>query len=238
MSKLIYTKEVLEKAVKESFFFTEVFEKLGARSGGNTYQRIKSLIKQYDLDTSHFQNGRKKGYLNSKIGEIKHFSLILTEGKKRREGSKLLRRALIDSGRKYICERCGLGPNWNNENLTLHTDHIDGDWSDCREHNLRFLCPNCHSQTPTSGNRRSKEQNTCQNCRMKITRKSKWCKRCHGLFNSLPRKAERPSLEVLLQEIDQFGCVATGRKYGVCDNTIRKWVKIETRKMEEIRKIN
>jgi hypothetical protein len=28
-------------------------------------------------------------------------------------------------------------------------DHINGDFHDNRIDNLRFLCPNCHSQTPT-----------------------------------------------------------------------------------------
>ncbi|UGQ09608.1 hypothetical protein LO772_22100 [Yinghuangia sp. ASG 101] len=28
-------------------------------------------------------------------------------------------------------------------------DHINGDWRDHRAENLRYLCPNCHSQTDT-----------------------------------------------------------------------------------------
>ena len=43
MSKIIYTKEVLEKAVKEASYLTEVFKILNARQGGNTYQRIKNI---------------------------------------------------------------------------------------------------------------------------------------------------------------------------------------------------
>jgi 5-methylcytosine-specific restriction endonuclease McrA len=35
----------------------------------------------------------------------------------------------------------------------LHLDHINGINNDNRRENLRFLCPNCHSQTPTYGNR-------------------------------------------------------------------------------------
>jgi integrase len=39
------------------------------------------------------------------------------------------------------------------------------------------------------------------------------------------RKVVRPSYEVLKQEIQQMGLAATGRKYGVSDNAVRKWIK-------------
>jgi transposase-like protein len=44
-------------------------------------------------------------------------------------------------------------------------------------------------------------------------------------INILRRKVDRPEYEVLLKEIDELGFSATGRKYGVSDNSIRKWVK-------------
>lgn len=50
------------------------------------------------------------------------------------------------------CSKCG----WNEINLKtqkcpLTIDHINGDPSDNRYENLRVLCPNCHSLTPTYG---------------------------------------------------------------------------------------
>ena len=47
------------------------------------------------------------------------------------------------------CASCGSGKVWNGKPLTLHLDHVNGDTTDNRVENLRFLCPNCHSQTPT-----------------------------------------------------------------------------------------
>lgn len=61
----------------------------------------------------------------------------------------LLRRALIESGVPHRCAECGLAATWRGRPLTLHVGHIDGRADDCRAHNLRFLCPNCHSQTAT-----------------------------------------------------------------------------------------
>lgn len=48
---------------------------------------------------------------------------------------------------KYECSGCGLGDEWNGRKISLHLDHINGVSGDHRLENLRFLCPNCHSQT-------------------------------------------------------------------------------------------
>ena len=39
------------------------------------------------------------------------------------------------------------------------------------------------------------------------------------------RKVERPSYEHLLREVEETNYCVVGRKYGVSDNAIRKWVK-------------
>ena len=48
-----------------------------------------------------------------------------------------------------------------------------------------------------------------------------------GLTRSAPerRKVERPPYEQLLAEIAALGYSGTGRKYGVSDNAVRKWVR-------------
>lgn len=50
--------------------------------------------------------------------------------------------------REHRCEDCGLD-SWNGKEITLELDHINGMNNDHRLENLRLLCPNCHSQTPT-----------------------------------------------------------------------------------------
>ena len=61
----------------------------------------------------------------------------------------------------YQCARCGMGATWQGESLTLVLDHINGDPTDHRFENLRFMCPNCESQSPTHGskNRRNRRAN-------------------------------------------------------------------------------
>lgn len=53
---------------------------------------------------------------------------------------------------KYVeqCSRCGWAEiNPVTGKVPICLDHIDGDWRNTTEANLRFLCPNCHSLTPT-----------------------------------------------------------------------------------------
>jgi Zn finger protein HypA/HybF involved in hydrogenase expression len=49
---------------------------------------------------------------------------------------------------EYKCSQCSIS-EWNGIDITLEIDHINGDNSDNRIENLRYLCPNCHSQTAT-----------------------------------------------------------------------------------------
>lgn len=51
---------------------------------------------------------------------------------------------------KYCCKICGID-TWLDLPISLHIDHIDGDYTNNNIENLRYLCPNCHSQTKTFG---------------------------------------------------------------------------------------
>lgn len=46
------------------------------------------------------------------------------------------------------------------------------------------------------------------------------------------RKVERPPYDKLLEEIEATSYLAVGRKYGVSDNAVRKWVRFYERQME------
>lgn len=61
----------------------------------------------------------------------------------------LKKRILDDELIEYVCDICGLGPEWNGKPMTLVLDHINGVNNDNRLENIRFVCNNCDSQLPT-----------------------------------------------------------------------------------------
>jgi len=68
-----------------------------------------------------------------------------------------VKQAILKMGLKeYHCSECGI-VDWRDKRLSLELDHINGNSRDHRLENLRFLCPNCHSQTP---NFRGRGKNT------------------------------------------------------------------------------
>ena len=56
-------------------------------------------------------------------------------------------------GRK--CASCRRS-KWQGLPIPLDIDHVDGDPSNNLPENLRYLCPNCHRQTPSWGNKDGK----------------------------------------------------------------------------------
>jgi len=138
---------------------------------------------------------------------------------------KELKKRLYDEGIKIKqCEICGQDENWKGTKLIHILDHINGESHDNRLENLRIICPNCNSSLETSNgkNKRTKILTSCEDCGCNISKKSKKCINCRSISN---RVVERPSIEDLLKEVNTYGYTSVGKKYGVSDNTIRKWIK-------------
>ena len=148
-----YTEEVLQEAVAASVSVAGVLRYLGVAQTGGGHAHISRTIKRMGIDTSHFTGqGWRRGRRFPQQLEPSHWLRVLPPGSPRISGDRL-RKALLRTGRPYVCVMCGNSGTWLLRPMTLHVDHINGDYLDCRPENLRFLCPNCHSQTPTYAGR-------------------------------------------------------------------------------------
>jgi predicted RNA-binding Zn-ribbon protein involved in translation (DUF1610 family) len=144
-----YTREALAAAVAASTSVAGVLRYLGVRPTGGSHAHLSRRIKNLGIDTSHFTgHAHNKGQSSPRRLTWQEILVMRPTGAARAK-PHLLRRALIESGVPYRCAECGLAATWHGRPLTLHVDHIDGRVDDCRPRNVRFLCPNCHSQTAT-----------------------------------------------------------------------------------------
>ena len=57
-------------------------------------------------------------------------------------------KSILFEDRERKCQVCGIS-EWNGKSIVLEIDHIDGNYENNKPENLRFICPNCHSQTDT-----------------------------------------------------------------------------------------
>lgn len=156
MTKRRWTDEQLIQAIPKSITIADVLRELGMDPRGRNYRTIKRRVAALGLDTSHFLGqAHKKGKPSNHSGTRPIKSLLVIGSDIMSSGLK--ERLLNEKLLEYKCKECGIN-DWHDKPLSLQLDHINGNSDDNRLENLRLLCPNCHSQTPTFGGRKLKKK--------------------------------------------------------------------------------
>ncbi|HEV7563195.1 MAG TPA: hypothetical protein VGO24_06800 [Solirubrobacterales bacterium] len=214
-------------------------------SGGNP-ATLKKYAALWGISTDHFDpyagvmdRIRRPGLPLSKV--------MVTKSTYSRSN---LKRRLYEEGLKEpVCELCGQDENWRGDHMAMILDHINGVRNDNRLENLRIVCPNCAATFDTHCGRakgNAPPLRNCERCGEMFRAKhrtqrfcSRYCgmrrvpgERQRGVPHPTARKVERPPHEKLLAEIEATSYSAVGRKYGVSDNAVRKWVRFYERQAE------
>ena len=220
-----YTRELLAPIVAKHLTIVGVLRELGIVTTGGSSNYIRDKIRECGIDTSHMTGRRQIGPANPAFRNGAPIDALLVVNSSYHRGhlkTRLLGAGLITN----VCAICGQADIWRDAPLTLVLDHINGVNNDNRLDNLRMLCPNCNSQQPTfcRGVKRKKVYR-CPECSGQVSNRAGRCNRCAGLLREKDKIDKRPSLVQLELDMTRMTMLAIGKKYGVSDTTVRKWIK-------------
>ncbi len=247
--RLSYTKAEARAAIGASKSWAESLRRLGLCSSGGAWRVLKKYAEIWEIPTEHFDPRARCG--ENLTRKQKPLSEVLVQGSSHSR-QNIKRRLLAEGLKEPRCELCGQGEIWRGRPMSMILDHINGVRDDHRLENLQMVCPNCAATLDTHCGRRNRIERAkrqCLRCREEFVPRyasQRYCsRRCGvrwdraGLTRKRPgrrgvpvaryRKVERPPYEKLLAEIAATSYLAVGRKYGVSDNAVRKWVRFYER---------
>lgn len=130
--------------VSQSYSYSDILRALNlGTKGGSSTDILKNRIKELGCSIEHFDRSKSRKVKNI----TQPLNSILVENSSYHNISRLKERIVRENMLEYKCAICGNPGIWQGKKLCLQLDHINGINNDHRLNNLRFLCPNCHSQT-------------------------------------------------------------------------------------------
>jgi hypothetical protein len=231
---LRYTEEEARAAVAASLSHAETLRRLGLRAAGGNHATLKRHLATWGISTAHFDphGTQRRGGPHARTARPLDEVLVEHSTYSRTQLKERLYRAGLKTRR---CELCGQGELWRGARMSLILDHVNGVSDDHRLENLRVVCPNCAATFDTHCGRQNQWERECVRCGATFrprTAKQRHCSRECGLRASSGhgprpdrRKVPRPPYAQLQREVHALGWSAVGRRYGVSDNAVRKWVR-------------
>jgi hypothetical protein len=240
-----HTEEQVRHAVEGARSMAEALRRLGLVPAGGNHRSLRNRIERFGISIAHFDPYWAQH--RPRPSQAIPWEQILVENSTYHRNH--LKRRLYDAGLKTRqCEQCGQGEEWHGREMALILDHINGIPTDNRLENLQIVCPNCAATLDTHcgrKNRRDRKPRSCTRCGGDFVPKHpshRYCSRECGIHSKGPReprperrKVERPSYEQLMADVESMSFLAIGRKYGVSDSAVRKWIRWYQREMEEWR---
>ena len=202
--------------MKKSSTYREVLHEFERNESGASYKTLHRRLKEWNINTSHFLSRSEIMKLNYDTGTI----FIKKTNDELFEINNISRatiknRIVAENLIEYKCKFCGNDGFWNGIKISLILDHINGVNNDNHLENLRFLCPNCNATLETH----------CKGASALILKPIKIRKISPPRLSQRKVK-ERPSLDELNEMLKTMSYRAIGRKYGVSDNAIRRWINL------------
>jgi hypothetical protein len=148
-TSVVWERDKLVAAVNGAESLKDVLDRLGLKR--NALPRLHMSASEHGIALPCSHGGPSSAARAERRAAA--IARVFRKGTRRVGGERLKRYILAANLVPYQCGLCGLGPEWNGSCLVLQIDHINGDATDNRLENLRFLCPNCHSQTETFAGR-------------------------------------------------------------------------------------
>lgn len=207
--------------IRNSKSISQVFNHLKLCKSGDQYVIFKNRVHQLGISLDHFRgNYDNLQHIHNAIPQEKMFQ------KETNHCSNTLKRRIIkDNLKPYKCEKCSNIGDWLGESLSLQLDHINGDRNDNRLDNLRFLCPNCHTQTSTYSGKSLRIKHICEKCGEIRSKSARICKACRIKSAAHPTKILWPDKESLLKLVWQKSTSQLAKELGVSDKAVEKRCK-------------